>query len=161
MKRILAVLAVCMAACSPPPPPAPIPIESGPHEVAQAPAEVLAAISAELPGFAATNAISDNSTGAQSYRIAGTSAGTTYDVRAMLMNEGWRVVSIRRDIAWENAPPAVAGVAAALPEPARVVENRELGADGVIYELYEQGADTPSTEIRLVGEDAAIMPAPH
>ena len=52
----------------------------------------------------------------------------------MHFNEGWRIVSIRRALAWGDAPVAMRDVVAASPAaivPTRVVEVREPGADGV------------------------------
>src|SRR5262245_6657264 len=158
MRFHIAALVVALAACTP----APIPTEPPAQGEAatQAPAEEIAAIQAQLPGFAVTSATSDNSTGAQGYRVVGASAGSTYDVQLMLMYEGWNVVAIRRDIAWADAPDAVRTAAAAMPAPARVVENRQPGADGVIYELYAANADAPAREVRYADGQAAVMP-PH
>ena len=77
----------------------------------------------------------------------------------MHTNEGWAPVVIRRDIAWADAPAPVRALATA--EPARVVENRQPGADGVIYELYAAGAMSPTTEIPLADGQAAVMPPAH
>ena len=45
--------------------------------------------------------------------------------------------------------------------PARVTEVVEPSADGVMYELYADNADAPALTVRLVENEAAIMPAPH
>jgi len=160
MKKFVAALALALAACSPAPSGnPPMPVESGPQP-AQAPAEVLAAISAAVPGFTATSAVSDNSTGAQGFRVTGRANGQTHNVQLMHMNEGWQVVSIRRDVAWADAPQAVR-TAAGATQPTRVVENREPGADGVIYELYTANTETPATEVRFADGQAAVMPPAH
>lgn len=167
MRKFIAALALALVACSPAPSspassPTAMPVESGPQS-AQAPGEVLAAINAAVPGFAPGNAVSDNSTGAQGFRVTGAANGQTYNVQLMHMNEGWQVVSIRRDIAWADAPKVVRDAAAAAPaaiRPTRVVENREPGADGVIYELYTEAA-APIMEIRFADGQAAVMPPAH
>ena len=160
MKRFVAALALALAACSPAPSSnAPMPVESGPQP-AQAPAEVLAAINAAVPDFTATGAVADNSTGAQGFRVTGTANGQPHNVQLMHMNEGWQVVSIRRDIAWADAPQAVRAAAGAT-QPTRVVENREPGADGVLYELYTTNADQPAMEVRFADGQAALMPPAH
>jgi hypothetical protein len=45
--------------------------------------------------------------------------------------------------------------------PTRVVERREPGTEGAIYELYTSSAEAPAMEIRLVGDEAAVMPPAH
>lgn len=162
MRLHIAALALALAACSP----APIPTEQPAQGEAatHAPAEALTAIKAQLPGFLATSAVSDNSTGAQGYRVSGTQGGSSYEVQLLRMNEGWTVVAIRRDIAWADAPQVVREAAAAMPgamQPTRVVENRQPGAEGVIYELYGAGAEAPTVEVRFADGQAAVMPAPH
>jgi hypothetical protein len=161
MRVLIAVVTLALAACSPPPS-EPMPTEPNAEGEAatNAPPEAIAAIAAAAPGFTVTSAQSDNSTGAQGYRVAGTANGQDVDVQVMLMNEGWTVVAIRRDIAWADAPAPVRAANTGA-EPARVVENRQPGADGIIYELYAAGATAPTTEIRLVNGQAAVMPAPH
>jgi hypothetical protein len=166
MTRLLAIAALtAAAACSPPaqaPEETPIPIETA-SPVAEAPAEVLAVIRAEEPGFTPSDVIQDNTTGAQTYEVRGTGDGArTYHV--MHFNEGWRIVQIRRDLAWGDAPVSVRNAVATSPQaivPDRVVELREPGADGVMYELYAGAAQTPALTVREVGGEAAIMPAPH
>jgi len=163
MRRIAVALGLLAAACSPAPPNnGAMPVEGGPQH-AQAPRAVIAAIDAAVPGFTVTNAISDNSTGAQGFRVEGRANGQSYNVQLLHMNEGWTVVSIRRDIAWADAPQAVREAAALAPDaisPTRVVENREAGADGIIYELYA-GAELPIMEVRFADGQAAIMPPAH
>ena len=163
MKKIVAALALALAACSPAPSNnTATPVEGGPRQ-AQAPAEAIAAVNAAVPGFTATNAIADDSTGAQGLRVEGRANGQTYNVQLLHMNEGWTVVSIRRDIDWADAPQAVRDAAArdaAAIQPTRVVENREPGADGIIYELYA-GADSPIMEVRFADGQAAVMPPAH
>ena len=64
---------------------------------------------------------------------------------------------------WADAPRAVREAAALAPDaisPTRVVENREAGADGIIYELYA-GAELPIMEVRFADGQAAIMPPAH
>jgi hypothetical protein len=161
MKRILGALALAMAACSPAPQSEqPIPVEGEPQAVAQAPGDVMAAINAALPGFVPSHVVMDNSTGAEGYRVEGAAAGKTYNVQLMHASDGWNVVVIRRDIAWADAPAPVRAAAGGAA-PTRVVERREPGTDGVVYELYTSSAEAPSTEIRLVGDEAAVMPPAH
>jgi hypothetical protein len=156
--HVTAALALALAACTPAPMPTEPPAQG--EAATQAPAEAIAAIEAQLPGFVGAGAAADQSTRAQGYRVSGTSAGSTYDVQLMHMNQGWTVVAIRRDIAWADTPQAVRAVAGAT-QPERVVENRQPGADGVIYELYAAGADAPAMEVRFADGQAAVMPPAH
>lgn len=165
MKPMLAVLFLAMAAaCSPPAQEeTPIPVEGGPH-AAQAPADVLAVIAAQDAGFTANEAVEDASTGAQTYRVSGASGGGDVTYQLMRFNEGWRIVSIRRDIDWGDAPVAVRDAVAASPAaivPIRTVEVREPGADGVIYELWSGEPEMLAISVRDVGGEAAIMPPEH
>jgi hypothetical protein len=82
----------------------------------------------------------------------------------MHFNEGWRIVSIRRDIDWGDAPVSVRDVVAASPAaivPSRTVEVREPGADGVIYELWSGEPEALAMSVRDVDGAAAIMPPSH
>jgi hypothetical protein len=160
MKYLAAALALALAACTPPASDDPMPTEPNAEGEAAttAPPEALASIEPHLPGFAVTSAASDNSTGAHGYRVTGTSGGQTYDVQLMLMTEGWRPVVIRRDVAWADAPQAVRTAAGAVT-PQRVVEVREPGADGVVYELHTGGAEPVS--VRFAEGQAALMPPAH
>lgn len=165
MIRFAALSALALiAACSPPAQTEdapPIPIETA--APAEAPAEVLAVIQAEEPDFVASESIQDNTTGAQTYEVTGTGAGAhTYHV--MHFNEGWRIVSIQRPLSWGEAPQAVRDVVATSPQavvPERVVEVREPGADGVMYELWGGTPESLLLTVRDVDGQAAIMPAPH
>ena len=161
MKPIIGALALAMAACSPSPQSgAPIPVEGAPRAVAEAPGDVMAAIDAALPGFAPSRVVMDNSTGAEGYRVEGAAGGNSYDLQLMRASDGWRVVVIRRDIAWADVPAPVRA-AAGSTAPTRVVERSEPGTDGVTYELYTASTDAPAMEIRLVGDEAAVTPPPH
>lgn len=164
MKRFVAALAVALAAaCTPPASDAPQSIEGGPR-AAEAPAEVLAAIRAEDASFQPSESIEDATIGTVVWKVTGTGDGApTYHV--MNSNEGWRVVQIRRELVWGDAPEAVRNAVAMSPQaivPARVTEVREPGADGVMYDLYaDPNADAPTLTVRMVGNEAAIMPPPH
>jgi hypothetical protein len=165
MLRLFAALAVLTAAaCSPQPgDEGPMPVETA-SPAAEVPAEVLALIHAEDAAFAPEEAIEDATTGARTYRVTGASgeAETTYQL--MHFNEGWRIVSIRRDIDWSDAPASVRRAVAASPAavtPTRVVRVREPGADGVIYELWSGEPEMLAMSVREAGGQAAIMPAPH
>ena len=81
----------------------------------------------------------------------------------MHFNEGWRVVEVRREMAWDQAPKAVRDVVATSPQaivPDRVEEVFQPGAEGVTYDLYT--GDNVALTVRDLGDgQAAIMPAPH
>lgn len=167
MKRIVMIGVLAMAAaCSPAAPPAdetPVPIET--TAPAEAPPEVLTVIRAEDPDFAVSESIEDATTGARTFEVTGASGNgvlRTYNV--MHFNEGWRIVQIRRDIAWADAPASVRNAVATSPSaivPAKVVEVHEPGADGVMYELWGDAPEALLLTVRDVDGQAAIMPAPH
>lgn len=162
----IAMMLASAAACAPPAQTsaqadAPMPIETA--APAQAPAEVLAAVQAQDAAFVVTDSVQDNTTGAQTYKLKGTGAQgvTTYSV--MHFNEGWRVVEVRREMAWADAPRAVRDVVANSAQamvPDRVEEVYQPGAEGVTYDLYN-GAAVALTVRDLGDGQAAIMPAPH
>ena len=166
MIRLAALSAVLLAAaCSPPATTTeapPVPIEGAP-QAAEAPADVLAVIQAAEPGFVASASTEDATTGARTFEVTGTGAGArTYHV--MHFNEGWRIVSIQRPIVWGDAPQSVRDVVATSPNavvPERVVEVREPGADGVMYELWGGAPESLLMTVRDADGEAAIMPAPH
>lgn len=163
MKRVVAAFALALAAaCTPPSSDTPQSIEGGPR-AAEAPAEVLAAIRTEDPAFQPAGSIEDATIGTVVWKVTATGENPrTYHV--INSNEGWRVVQIRRDLAWGDAPDAVRDVVAMSPQaivPTRVTEVIEPGADGVMYDLYADNANTPALTVRLVENEAAIMPAPH
>ncbi|MGE0596332.1 MAG: hypothetical protein AB7P07_08200 [Hyphomonadaceae bacterium] len=163
MIRLFAAATLLLAAaCSPPArDEAPVPIETA--APAAAPDEVLAVIRVEEAAFAPSAAVENTQTGARVFEVTGTGDGApTYHV--MHFNEGWRIVSVRRELVWGDAPQAVRDAVATSPQaiaPARVVEVREPGADGVMYELYNDPAGAPLLTVRAVDGEAAIMPAPH
>lgn len=162
MRSTALVIALAAAACSPPAAEdQPVPIETA--APAEAPAEVLAVIQAQEPGFTPSASIENNTTGARVFEVTGTGEGArTYHV--MHANEGWNIVSIRRDLVWGDAPAAVRDAVATSPQamiPDRVVEVNEPGADGVMYELWAANADAPALTVRAVGDEAAVMPAVH
>lgn len=76
------------------------------------------------------------------------------EVELDVLQEGTRfqVVEIQRDLAWDQAPPAVIAVAKATPgnfAPERVIESRQTDGS-VIYELFAPGRrDEPAMEIRV------------
>ncbi|WP_395647203.1 hypothetical protein [Terricaulis sp.] len=163
MRAYVAALVLAFAAaCSPPTSDAPQPIEGG-ARVAEAPADVLAAIRAEDPAFQPSAAIEDALIGAVVWKVTGAGENPrTYHV--LNSNEGWHVVQIRRDLAWGDAPHAVRDVVAMSPQamvPTKVTEVVEPGADGVMYDLYADNPESPALTVRLVGNEAAIMPPPH
>jgi hypothetical protein len=164
-----AALLISVAACTPPAQQdeTPMPIEGAP-QAAEAPADVLAVISAADATFMPTESIEDNTTGARTFKVKGTAANgqiTTYNV--MHFNEGWRIVQISRDVRWADAPQAVRDAVATSPQaivPDRVVEVHGQGAAGegvVMYDLYAAGASDPAVSVRVADGEAAIMPAPH
>lgn len=165
MRFAVAALAVALAACTPP---ASTTLPTEPNTQGEAattaPAEALTAIQAQLPGFVVTSAASDNATGAQGYRVSGTSGGSTYDVFVLQGGAAWNVATIDREIAWADAPQSVRDAAAAAPNalsPARVVESRQPVDGSIIYKLFATGATDPAMEVRLADGQAAVMPAPH
>lgn len=162
--RAIALVAILMAAaCSPPAEQeAPVPIETA-APAAEAPADVLAVIRAEDASFTPSAVVENNLTGARTFEVTGTGEGApTYNV--MHFNEGWRIVQVRRDLVWGDAPRAVRDVVATSPQalvPDRVVEVREPGADGVQYELWASNATAPALVVREANGEAAIMPPVH
>ena len=163
MRSMIMLAALGAGACSPPSAPAdaPIPIETA--APAEAPADVLAAIRSEEPDFTPSAAIENTMTGARVFEVTGTGEGArTYHV--MHSNEGWRIVGVRRDLVWGDAPAAVRDIVAMSPQalvPDRVVEVREPGADGVMYELWAANGEAPALVVREADGEAAIMPPVH
>lgn len=84
------------------------------------------------------------------------------EVELDVLQEGtrFRVVEIQRDIAWDQAPPAVIAAAKAAPEsftPERVIESRQTDGS-VIYELFAPARrDEPAMEIRVRDGKAEVL----
>jgi hypothetical protein len=160
---LAALLATTAAACSPPAAQdeTPVPIEGVPR-AAEAPADVLAAISAEDAAFVPSEAIEDNTTGARTFSVKGTGAAGEITYNVMHFNEGWRIVETRRALDWGAAPQNVRDAVATSPDamvPDRVEEVRQPGVEGVMYDLFT--GDALALTVHEVNGQAAIMPAPH
>jgi hypothetical protein len=84
------------------------------------------------------------------------------EVELDVLQEGTRlrVVEIQRDVAWDQAPPAVIAAAKAAPgsfAPERVIESRQTDGS-VIYELFAPGRrDEPAMEIRVRDGKAEVL----
>lgn len=85
------------------------------------------------------------------------------EVELDVLQEGarLRVVEIQRDIAWDQAPPAVVTAAKAAPgsfAPERVIESRQADDGSIIYELFAPGRrDEPAMEIRVRDGKAEVL----
>lgn len=85
------------------------------------------------------------------------------EVELDVLQEGtrFRVVEIQRDLAWDQAPPAVIAAAKAAPgsfTPERVIESKQTGDGSVIYELFAPGRrDEPAMEIRVRDGKAEVL----
>ena len=85
------------------------------------------------------------------------------EVELDVLQEGnrLRVVEIQRDIAWDQAPPAVIAAAKAAPgsfTPERVIESKQADDGSVIYELFAPGRrDEPAMEIRVRDGKAEVL----
>lgn len=162
-KLAIALLLATAAACSPPAQQdeTPVPIEGVPR-AAEAPAEVLAAITAADITFIPSEAIEDNTTGARTFKVKGTGATGEVTYHVMHANEGWQVIEVRRVMNWGDAPESVRTVVAVSPQafvPDRVEEVRQPSVEGVMYDLFT--GDALTLTVHEVNGQAAIMPAPH
>lgn len=150
MRFALAALILGLAACSPPAPS---------HGVAP---EIAAAVEAAMPGVVITGGAAD---GTEEYEVSGVHNGQEYEFDLLGPEGGWRVAQIQRDIQWGDAPAAVRDLIAMSPNafvPARVIESRQPGADGMQYFLFaEADQPEPVMEVRVVGDEAAVMPPAH
>lgn len=132
-------------------------------EIAEVPAEVLAAAKAVRSGFTAKEAERETRDGRRYFDIEGTLAdGSEIEFDIMETDGRWSVVETQRDIALGGAPsPVRDAVTAKDPafKPGRVIESTQR--DGlVIYELFgPQGADPQGrkVEVRWDGTKAAIL----
>ncbi|MDX2274234.1 MAG: hypothetical protein NW206_02190 [Hyphomonadaceae bacterium] len=164
MIRTFAIAALlATAACSPPAQTdeTPVPIEGVPR-AAEAPADVLAMITAADASFIASEAIEDNTIGATIYRVKGTGAQGEITYNVMRQNEGWSVVETRRVLNWGDAPQAVRDVVATSPQaivPDRVEEVVQPSSDAVMYDLF--AGETLALTVNFAGGEAAIVPAPQ
>lgn len=160
----IAVLLATAAACSPPAATTddtPVPIEGVPR-AAEAPADLLAVITAADATFIPSEAIEDNTIGARIFKVKGTGATGEITYNVMHANEGWQIVETRRVLNWGDAPEAVRNVVATSPQaivPDRVEEVNQPSVDGVMYDLFT--GDTVALTVHAVNGEAAIMPAPH
>lgn len=162
MKRALFILAVALAACTPP---AQTTLETPQANAAAPPVDpaIAAVVEAAMPGVTIVSGAAD---GEGEYEVTGLVAGQEYEFDLMGPDGGWRVTEIQRDIAWADAPAPVRNAVATAPNaflPARVIESREPVDGSVVYELFADDAapGAPTMEVRYMDGEAAIMPPAH
>ena len=164
MKFASAALAVgfglALSACTPP---AQTTSETSAEQTL--PAEALALIQAQLPGFTVSGVETDPSDG--EVEVGGRAAdGGEYEIDMRNNNGAWSLIEIQRDIDWADAPEVVRTAAAAAPNaftPVRVIESRQPVDGSIVYELFDANAQPgrPTMEVRFLDGQAAVMPPAH
>ena len=159
----LVTLGLALAACTPPA--QTTSTETAAPAEQTLPAEALALIQAQLPGFTVTGVEVDQSDG--EVEVGGRAAdGGEYEIDMRNNNGAWSLIEIQRDIAWADAPEAVRTAAEAAPNtftPVRVIESRQPVDGSIVYELFAAGAQPgqPTMEVRYLDGQAAVMPPAH
>lgn len=139
----------------------PILVAAGAIPPADLPAEIVVLVEREVPGIAITGAERKTREGRHYYDVEGLRPnGAEVELDLLQTPQGWQVVEIQRDIAWDEVPANAR--AAALPAlkqvvPARVIESRQT--DGrIIYELFLPGAPAkPAFEVMTDGGEAHLL----
>jgi hypothetical protein len=129
----------------------------------EVPAEVLAAATAEQPGFKAAEAEAETRDGRRYFDVGGKLADGS-EVEFDIMEEGrrWRVVETQRDIDFSAAPAPVRQASAAHDAsfaPTRVIESKQQD-ELVLYELYAAANGDPQgrkVEIKWDGKNAEVL----
>jgi hypothetical protein len=132
-------------------------------EIAQVPAEVMAAAQAARPGFTAKEAERETREGRRYFDIEGVlTDGSEIEFDIMESEGRWQVVETQRDIAFDGAPLPVRDAVRAQEArfvPDRVIESTQN--DGVIiYELYGPKDGDPQgrkVEVKWDGREARIL----
>ncbi|MEQ8299510.1 MAG: hypothetical protein RH945_03100 [Hyphomonas sp.] len=125
------------------------------------PASVVSAISAERPGFEASEVLRKDRDGRTYYDVEGlTAEGAELEFDILMHGDQAEIVEIQRDLAWSEVPDEVKeivpGVGAGIV-PARIIES--VQTDGsVIYELFAEGAPSdPAHEVRVHGGTVELL----
>ena len=133
-RHAIVVLALAVAACSPPE------SEMTPSgdSADSVPADLAAIVADSAPGIAITSG-ELNASGNQ-FEVTGTMPnGDEVEVDMVQMNGAWAVLEIQRDIPWSSVPAQVRETAAAAPdafEPVRVIESTQVEDGSLVYELF-------------------------
>ncbi len=131
-------------------------------EIANVPAEVMAAAREARPDLDYIEAEYETKSGTEYYEVAGVGAqGVEIELDIARENNSWRVVEVQRDITLADMPqPARDALLARAPaiKPARIIESDQR--DGVtIYEVYTQDAagKEAKVEVKFDGEAAEVL----
>jgi hypothetical protein len=125
------------------------------------PAELRALAERTVPEMTIVEAERKEREGRVYYDIEGKRPdGSEVELDVLQEGNGFRVVEIQRDIAWDQAPEAVIAAARTAPgafAPERVIESTQT--DGtVIYELFAAGRTAePAMEVRVNDGKAAVL----
>ena len=161
----LTALALVAAGCSSPASDIPPP----PAASSAVPSEIVAVVTAAVPGITITGGESDADN--NEYEVAGTIPnGDEIELDLVQSNGAWTVLEIQRDVPWSSVPEPVRAAAAAAPnsfQPVRVIESKQAADGVVVFELFAAPAQDgspgggPAMEVRWHdGKAAVISPAP-
>lgn len=126
--------------------------------LAQAPPpDVVAAVKKAMPNMKIAEAELKEREGRRYYDVEGTLAdGSEIELDLLQTPQGWQVVEIQRDIAWNTAPAAVIA-AAGKAKPVRVIESKQTDGS-IVYELFAEGKPaTPSLEVMWKDGKAKVL----
>jgi hypothetical protein len=125
--------------------------------LAQAPADVAAAVKKAMPQMKIVEAELKEREGRRYYDVEGTLPdGSEIELDLLQTPQGWQVVEIQRDIAWNTAPAPVIA-AAGKAKPVRVIESKQTDGS-IVYELFAAGKPaTPSLEVMWKDGKAKVL----
>lgn len=125
------------------------------EDLANVPAEVLAAAMAARPQLQVTAVEHEQRDGNDYYDVAGMLEGAELELDITRIDGKWTVVEVQRDIDAEQVPaPVAAALASAHPtfKANRIIES-DQGGGIVIYEFFGPGENGAKTKIEVKAED--------
>lgn len=130
---------------------------AGPALAEAPPVDVVAAVKQAMPDMKIAEAELKERDGRRYYDVEGTLPdGSEIELDLLQTAQGWQVVEIQRDIAWNTAPAPVIA-AAGRARPVRVIESRQTDGS-IVYELFAEGKPAaPSLEVMWKDGKARVL----